>query len=180
MNRQRLPARESGSSVIEFALVAFIFFMILWGFFDFGRAFYVRNTTQHITRCIARAAVVHAPSMHEAAKQECLMQTAGGGYYFWPFFDTTPQDLAQSFRIRYFLTDGTAVDQAHIDHSYDDQASACIVNVKCISYVQAYFSRGSVETLGLLATWLLAPGGNAISEPVAATTMMAESMGGGR
>jgi Flp pilus assembly protein TadG len=174
---KRLAAhRPAGSTIIEFALVAFIFFLVMWGFFEFGRAFYVRNSTQHLTRCIARAAVVYLPSQHEAAKQECLM-SPDGALFTWPFFNTTPSDLRATFQIRYFLTNGTAVDQSHIDASYDNQAEACVTNVKCIDYVQVYFQPGSVETLGLLATWLLRPGAAALSEPSAATTMHAENMG---
>ena len=50
--------KQRGASVIEFAFVAFILFLIMWGIFEFGHAFYVRNSTQHLTRCIAREAVV--------------------------------------------------------------------------------------------------------------------------
>lgn len=167
---------SSGTTVIEFALVAFIFFLVMWGFFEFGRAFYVRNTTQHLTRCMARAAVVYLPTQHEAAKQECLL-SPDGKVFTWPFFNTTPSDLTAAFHIRYFLTSGVVVDQNDIDASYDDQPVACVAKIKCIDYVQVYFQPGSVETLGLLATLLLRPGAAALAEPNAATTMRAENMG---
>lgn len=175
--RQPIAQRRAGATIIEFALVAFIFFLVMWGFFEFSRAFYVRNTTQHLTRCIARAAVVYLPSQHEAAKQECLM-SPDGKLFTWPLFNTTPSDLQSAFRIRYFLTNGADVDQDDIDPKlYDNQAEACVTGTHCIAYVQVYFQPGSMETLGLLATWLQRPGGATLAEPNAATTMRAENMG---
>lgn len=173
----RRHTRDSkGATVIEFALVAFIFFLVMWGFLELSRAFYVRNTTQHLTRCMARAAVIYPPTAHEAAKQECLM-SPDGSFFTWPLYTTTPTDLTSSFHIRYFLTSGAAVDQDDIDATYNNQAEACVAKVKCIDYVQVYFQPGSVDTLGLIATWLGQANGSTLAEPNAATTMRAENMG---
>ncbi len=168
-----------GATVIEFALVAFIFFLILWGIFEFGRAFYVYNSAQHLTRCMAREAVVLNPSWHDAAKQSCLFE-AKAGMYTWPFYEITPNrrsDMRDAFVIRYYLRDvvGGFVEQPG-DTRYDDQSSVCLLtnSAQCISYVQVYVAR-PFEELRLLRTWLRRPG--TTTEPYAATTMPAEAMG---
>lgn len=170
------PRRQTGATVIEFAFVAFLLFLVMWAIFEFSRAFYVRNTTQHLTRCMARAATVYAPTQHEEAKQECLM-SPDGRLFTWPLFNTTPDDLTAAFHIRYFLTSGAVVDQDDIDSTYNNQPEACVAKVKCIDYVQVHFQPGSVETLGLLATWMQRPEATSLNEPNAATTMRAENMG---
>lgn len=165
--------RERGASVIEFALTAFVFFLILWGIFEFSRAFYVRNSIQHLTRCMAREAVVLKPSAYANAKASCLLK--GNGMYTWPFYNTKPTDLMSAFRIRYYLLDGSYVEQPN-GTAYDDQIGLCVLNdPDCIGYVQAYVVPASYEEFGLLRTWLQQPGSTAQS--YAATTMPAESMG---
>ena len=173
--------KERGATVVEFALIALIFFLILWGIFEFGRAFYVRNSLQHLTRCMAREAVVLQPSSYANAKASCLMK-GSGSLYTWPFYNTTPTDLMNAFRIRYYYgtPDGTCSSSNCVEEpkgtSYDDQMTLCILNdAKCIDYVQVYAVPGSYEELGLLRTWLQQPG--ATAQPYAATTMPAEAMG---
>jgi hypothetical protein len=162
-----------GASVIEFALVAFIFFLILWGLLELGRTFYVRNTTQHLTRCMAREAVVLKPSEFDLAKQSCLLNASG--MYTWPFYRTTPSDLRNAFVIRYYLRNGNYVDEPN-NTNYDNQVDACLTgDNRCVTYVQARAAPGSMPEFGLLGTWLQAPG--SIAERYAAATMPAESMG---
>ncbi len=183
-----LRGRRRGATVIEFALVAFVMFLVFWGIFDFGREFYVRNTTQHLTRCMARAAVVAIPSHSVQAKQECLM----GDGHSWPLFILQGGDLTDSFQLEYLLTrnasaatcpdsGGTAsmcVDETAVSTGvYDNQAVECVnnVNSRCIFHVRAYYAGGPITAFGLLASWMGTS--NAIGEPLASTTMPAENMG---
>ncbi|GEM_PF-5190979 len=174
---------ESGASIIEFAFVAFLFFLILWGIFEFSRAFYVRNTTQHLTRCIAREAVVFKPSQHAAAKESCLMQMGGSGSnYYWPFYHLTPTDMKAYFRIHYHLLGGGYVPEP-TNTSYDNQLELCTTGSgNCVTYVQVYVrpladlpAALRVREFGILRAWLGI--GGSTSEPLSATTMPAESMG---
>ncbi len=150
-----------GATIIEFALVAFIFFLILWGIFEFGRAFYVYNSAQHLTRCMAREAVVLRPSQHDVAKQNCLINAS------WPFYKTTPTDLRGDFVIRYYFRDGS--EMVYID---DNRASE-------VSYVEVTVAPAEtdLQQLGLLRAWL---GSGELALPPSRTTMPAESMGVGR
>jgi hypothetical protein len=50
--------RQRGAAVVEFALVAMIFFMLLIGIFEFGRLMFTWNTAVEATRRGARLAVV--------------------------------------------------------------------------------------------------------------------------
>lgn len=52
------PARQRGAAVVEFALVAMIFFVLLIGIFEFGRVMFTWNSAVEATRRGARLAVV--------------------------------------------------------------------------------------------------------------------------
>jgi Flp pilus assembly protein TadG len=179
MNIPASRRRHDGTTVIEFALVAFVMFLVFWGLMEFGRAFYVRNTTQHLTRCIARAAVVALPSAHDQAKQQCLFAADDG--YTWPFFhlSTSRQDLTKEFKLRYYVDGSTNyVDEQDISAAvYDNQPLNCVNGANCIKFVEAYYAGTNIETLGLLAAWMGQPDGAVLSEPQAATRMPAENMG---
>jgi Flp pilus assembly protein TadG len=53
-----VPSRQRGAAVVEFALVAMIFFMLLIGIFEFGRVMFTWNSAVEATRRGARLAVV--------------------------------------------------------------------------------------------------------------------------
>lgn len=52
------PSRQRGAAVVEFALVALIFFVLLIGIFEFGRVMFTWNSAVEATRRGARLAVV--------------------------------------------------------------------------------------------------------------------------
>lgn len=174
--KSRIIQFESGASIIEFGFVAFIFFLILWGIFEFGRAFYVRNSLQHLTRCIAREAVILKPSQYNAAKASCLMQMGGSGSnYYWPFYQLVPGDMKSYFRIRYYFSGGGWVEQPGT--TYDNQIEACLTGSgNCITYVQVYVpNRPILQEYRLVRSWLGI--GDVAFEPESSTMMPAESMG---
>lgn len=169
--------KERGSAVIEFGFVAFIFFLIVWGIFDFGHAFYTRNSLQHLTRCIAREAVVFKPSQAVEAKKSCLMPMQGDPTkHYWPFYQLIPDDMKPFFRIRYHLKNGGYVEEPS-NTSYDNQLAECLSGSnRCISYVQVYVpNTPALQEFRLLRTWLGFAG--TTTEPVSSTMMPAESMG---
>jgi Flp pilus assembly protein TadG len=55
---QLSPARQRGAALVEFALVAMIFFVLLIGIFEFGRVMFTWNSAVEATRRGARLAVV--------------------------------------------------------------------------------------------------------------------------
>ena len=72
------PHRRSGAAVVEAALVLPIFFVVILGIIEFGRAFMVLQLLQNATRECARKAVTGAyttATVTAALKSE--LQTAG-------------------------------------------------------------------------------------------------------
>lgn len=181
----RNPIQERGASIIEFALVAFIFFLIMWGIFEFSRAFYARNSLQHLTRCIAREAVVLKPSLYATAKERCLLNNT------WPFYQLEPNDLRSAFTVFYVTntTTGVGLSEADVDDgSYDpdskvvgkDQLLACPSGPNCIKRVDVKLDTEdeafkTYQQLGLLKAWL--PWAGEIFEPPSTTSMPAEALG---
>ncbi len=56
--RSASPRDERGAAIVEFALVAILFFMLLLGIADFGRWLFTLNAASEATRLGARVAVV--------------------------------------------------------------------------------------------------------------------------
>lgn len=56
--RHSAPARQRGAALVEFALVAMIFIVLLLGIFEFGRLMFTWNSAVEATRRGARLAVV--------------------------------------------------------------------------------------------------------------------------
>jgi len=54
--RTRPRAHQSGTTAVEFAIVAMIFFMLVFGIIEIARLMYAINTVQEVTRRAARAA----------------------------------------------------------------------------------------------------------------------------
>jgi Flp pilus assembly protein TadG len=57
--KRRLPTCLRGQNMVEFALVAPIFFMMLFGCFELGRMAYINHSLENATREGARYAMVH-------------------------------------------------------------------------------------------------------------------------
>ena len=53
---------EKGQALVEFALISLLFFTIVFGITEFGRALWTWNTIVQATRAGARYAVVEAPT----------------------------------------------------------------------------------------------------------------------
>ncbi|HEX8978929.1 MAG TPA: TadE family protein [Parasulfuritortus sp.] len=168
---------QRGAAIVEFGLVAFIFFLVMWGILEFGRDFYVRNSTQHLTRCIARKAVVTAPSQSASAIRACMLPPGGNGT-FWPFYQLTAADMTGLFSIDYFCGDSNGQTNTACDPVTppDDQVTACAgpSSPTCVKFVQVC-AHGDLEQLGLLGA--LMKNTRIIHEPNSCTTMPAESMG---
>lgn len=60
MPRRFSGTNEKGTTVAEFAVVALIFFCLIFGIIEFGRLLYTHNALTDATRRAARYAVLHA------------------------------------------------------------------------------------------------------------------------
>jgi Flp pilus assembly protein TadG len=71
--RQRPGTRQDGVAAVEFALLATVFFMLLFGVLEVARAIYLYNTLQEVTR---RAASMAANSRFDSASLDTIRKQA--------------------------------------------------------------------------------------------------------
>jgi hypothetical protein len=73
--------QQYGMAAVEFAIVAMLLFILLFGIIEFGRLFYVFNSVQEVTRRAAREAVVRWAVNNTAAENEIKrLALFGGGH----------------------------------------------------------------------------------------------------
>jgi Flp pilus assembly protein TadG len=70
--------KRAGAHLVEFAFVAPIFFLFLFGIFEYGRMLFVRQVMQAAAREGARYAVVHTHDKLKADIQARATSTMGG------------------------------------------------------------------------------------------------------
>src|SRR4030095_10017888 len=68
---------QRGLATVEFAIVGATFFLVLFGVLEFGRALFVWNALNEVTRRGARVAVV-CPVNHSAIKHVAVFDTPSG------------------------------------------------------------------------------------------------------
>jgi len=79
--RNHLFRRHSGQSMVEFAILAPIFFLLLLGTIDLGRAVYIYNTISDAAREGTRAAIpFDTPLPTNAAVVAAVQSKLGGGF----------------------------------------------------------------------------------------------------
>ena len=79
--RKSLLRRHTGQSMVEFAILAPIFFLLLLGTIDMGRAVYIYNTISDAAREGTRAAIpFDTPLPTNAAVVAAVQSKLGGGF----------------------------------------------------------------------------------------------------
>jgi Flp pilus assembly protein TadG len=73
--RRGLARREDGAAAVEFAIVASLFFMLVFGIIDFGFAFHSWNNTANAAREGARKAAVDRSVVNVEARARSAAQT---------------------------------------------------------------------------------------------------------
>jgi len=79
--RPGLHARQRGTAAVEFALLAAVFFTLVFGIFEVARLMFVYNTLQEVTRRAAAAAVNVYPrdgAAIQQVKQEAVFRDSPG------------------------------------------------------------------------------------------------------
>jgi hypothetical protein len=72
MKHYEMRRGERGTSVAEFAMVALLFFTLIFGIIEFGRMLYTHNALSDATRRGARYAVLHPGTDGTAVKNEVV------------------------------------------------------------------------------------------------------------
>jgi len=150
---------QRGAAMVEFALIALMFFIILFGIIEFGRAFFIYNSLVEATRRGARVAAVCPVSSDgiTQVKQVTMFDTPGGTST--PLLGLSESDIAVS----YYKNDMTSV-------------TAPIPTVTSTDYDNTAFVR--VEILPSFTHTLFIPLlQNTFSVPSIQTTLPSESLG---
>ena len=72
MNMQSLRKNERGTTIAEFAVVALLFFVIIFGIIEFGRLLYTHNALTDATRRGARFAALHKEAEEDLVRKEVV------------------------------------------------------------------------------------------------------------
>lgn len=90
---------QRGAAMVEFAIIASLFFMILFGIIEFGRAFFTYNTLVEATRRGARVAAV-CPASTDAitmVKQATIFNATPGDTETTGLLGLTTADIKVSY-----------------------------------------------------------------------------------
>jgi Flp pilus assembly protein TadG len=160
-----LPARhQSGTAIVEFALVAMLFFTLIFGALELARLLYIHNSLQEVTRRAAREMTVHWINDEAAVKTLALFGAAA----LPAGAEITPSQI----HIEYLAADGSAV--TAFPSNPGDNLSACgdaLRQASCIFSVRV--SINAVNYSPMLAMFSLLN----LTLPSSSVTMHAESMG---
>jgi Flp pilus assembly protein TadG len=101
--RRRRPHKARGQALVEFAIAAIPFLILVMGILDLGRAIYQMNTTAQASREIARATSLHPwatccdlGSSTQAAAATQVQRALLPGMTFTPSTDITCIDIAEN------------------------------------------------------------------------------------
>lgn len=176
---------QRGVAAVEFALVAALLFILLFGILEFGRLFYVFNTVQEVTRHAAREAVVRWVDNSSTSPAKIL---ALFGRVAMP---AGAEIAVDNIDIEYLGTDGAEITPPNIPPSPVDNISACLDptgTYDCIAFVRVSITGATyVPMIGLFSGVRLTafPFSNdhpfeldlSVPIPASTVTMPAESMG---
>lgn len=175
-----MPLRR-GAVTVEFALVAILFFTLLFGVMEFGRAIYLWNTVQQVTRQAAREATVtdftDSAAMDKVRQEAIFRKDTGAGKLI-----AGGEITDAAVRLRYLNVDLDEVDTSMTCPSKN--ITDCLTNPKgasCIRFVRASICdpANAGECAPILFQPMLLPqfftGGVAI--PSSPVVMPAESLG---
>jgi hypothetical protein len=169
-SQQLSKYKQHGVAAVEFAIIALILFILLFGIFEFGRLFYVFNTVQEVTRHAAREAVVSqvnnsntSPAKIKALFNSTVMPSGG-------------EIRVGNVDIKYLRTAdiGSEISPSRLPPTGADNITACLDPTgayDCIGFVHVSITNATYVPMVSLFPYLSIP------IPASTVTMPAESMG---
>lgn len=133
---QRPPIRQAGTAAVEFALLAVIFFTLVFGIIETARLLFVYNTLQEVTRRAAAAAVKVYPSdtaASAAVRQRAIFRTSPGELVL------APPVTDDHIRLTYLRFDLSVIPQTSWPASASENRRVCMMDFRaanCIRFVQ--------------------------------------------
>lgn len=137
----QLKTVQRGVAAVEFALVAILFFLLLFGVMEFGRLLYLWNTVQEVTRHAARQAVVtdfKDTAAIAAIKRSAVFRATDGP------LPASSEITSSRVNIRYLNAAGNV--SSPMPSSPGDNIAACIDAsrlAQCIRFVEVCVSTGT-------------------------------------
>lgn len=160
----RISSRQRGAAAVEFAIIAILFFTLIFGIIEFGRLFYLYNTVQEVTRRAAREAVVR---WKDQDSQDTVKSLALFGGTSLP---AGAEITADNINIEYLTASGGTPTPS--PSSAADNISACMSGPDgCIALVRVSIIGASYAPMVGLFSFLSVP------IPASTVTMPAESLG---
>lgn len=168
---------ESGATAVEFAIVAMLFFTIVFGIMEFGRVLFIWNTVQEVTRRAAREAVVRSFADAGKIQRSAIFrsETGSGSDYLPAGLEISNANV----KINYLNGNLAVASPMPTDPS--DNISACNDATRvdsCVRFVEACVATsgdctGSVQYRPMVGLFPFL----SISIPVSSVIMPAESLG---
>jgi hypothetical protein len=122
--------QQRGAAAVEFAIVAMLLFILLFGLVEFGRLFYVFNTVQEVTRRAAREATVRWVDGEADAKWLALF----GGGSLPAYAEITAGDITIDYLSA--INPDVIIPRADLI-SKEDNITACLDKAaRCITFVR--------------------------------------------
>lgn len=145
MSATELPVRrllrpsnkQAGTAAVEFALLAVIFFSLVFGIIEMARLLFVYNTLQEVTRRAAAAAVKVYPSdtnATAAVRRHAIFRDTPGQLVL------APPVTDEHIRLDYLAYDLSIIPQASWPADASANRRICMMNssaANCIRFVQA-------------------------------------------
>lgn len=164
---------QCGAATVEFALVAVIFFSLLFGIVEFGRGLFVWNSIQEVTRYVARESVTCWRTDWNAMKDS-------RGLMGMSSLPAAPELGSGSISIEPLRrADMVVLTGNDLPGSVDENASNCMkpdgvgTPQNCIGFVRVKVNASFTPLIGTLLWFPLQP----IPLPPSTVVMPAESLG---
>lgn len=132
---QRPPFKQAGTAAVEFALLAVIFFSLVFGIIETARLLFVFNTLQEVTRRGAAAAVKVYPTdtAIAAVRQHAIFRNSPGELML------APPITDEHIRLSYLAFDLSHIPAGSWPANASENRRVCMTNshaANCIRFVQ--------------------------------------------
>lgn len=171
------PPPQQGVAAVEFALIATLLFMLLFGIIEFGRLFFTINSVQEITRRAAREQVVRWINQTGAVQRSAVLQPGSSGTVNFPGAgDITNADVRLSFYNTYANARAGTSPIAGIASPADNFVNCVNAETNCIRYVRATLTKADGSPLDFHAVAPYMPR-DQFALPRSTVIMPAEALG---
>lgn len=155
---QRPLIKQAGTAAVEFALLAVIFFTLVFGIIETARLLFVFNTLQEVTRRAAVAAVKVYPTdttATSALRQRAIFRSSPGELML------APPVTDDHIRLNYLRFDLSVIPQTSWPADASENRRVCMMDSRaanCIRFVQVQVcDTGDTSTCNAVTAQMILP-----------------------